>query len=346
MTDQEIKEALAVKVENEWSEYKKSLLSLGTEELIRRAGEIVHMEECRNELVSGDYNVEDMAYLLHFKNPLEIVSGAWDGERSNVSAEEFGHTLWEIRDRGYADANCECDPNYILTENIILKIHPASHDEDGLFYALPPEKDAELGAIGHVRIDFGRSGKEWHSTWWPRGPEELKTETFKTELTEVIDAMRENVLKDMNSMVDYCWNHGTSLLKGQLHEQGFVLESEHYRYCLRCILRQGDYNAYLTCYDKQVQEMNMTKPIVGRLTFANGDVVEFTDPDKYVAAFKEELDYMATTGMTHETLTGAPEVRKAIDDAIYNLYGEENPRPLSDYQQMEPKGPDMKMGGI
>lgn len=230
------------------------------------------------------------------------------------------------------------DPKYSL--------RPASHDEDGLFYALPPERDGELGTIGHVRIDFGRNGKEWHSTWWPRGPEELSTPEFKAELTEVIDSMRKNVLKDMSGMVDYCWENGTTLLKGQIHEQGFVVETARYRYCLRCILRQGDYNAYLTCYDKQVQEMNMTKPIVGRLTFANGDVIEFTDPDKYVAAFKEELDYKATTGMTHETLTDAPEVRKAIDDAIYDLYGEENPRPLADYQQPEPKGPAMKMGGI
>lgn len=221
-------------------------------------------------------------------------------------------------------------------------LRPASHDEDGLFYALSPEKDAELGTIGHVRIDFGRNGKEWHSTWWPRSSEELNSKEFKEELTQIVDSLRSNVLKNMNSMVDFCREHGTSLLRGRLNEQGFVVETDRYRYCLRCILRQGDYNAYLTCYDKQVQEMNMSRPIVGRLTFSNGDVLEFTDPEKYIAAFKEELDHKAATGMTHETLTDAPEVRKAIDDAIYGLCGEENPRSLTDYEQK----PQMTMGGM
>ena len=33
-------------------------------------------------------------------------------------------------------------------------MRPASPDEAGLFFALPPEQDEVLGAIGHVRIDF------------------------------------------------------------------------------------------------------------------------------------------------------------------------------------------------
>lgn len=37
-------------------------------------------------------------------------------------------------------------------------LRPASSTESGLFYALPPERDEELGAIGHVRIDFGYRG--------------------------------------------------------------------------------------------------------------------------------------------------------------------------------------------
>ncbi len=32
-----------------------------------------------------------------------------------------------------------------------------------------------------------------------------------------------------------------------------------YRYCLRCNPNPGDYQAYLTCFDKQVQEMNQSQ---------------------------------------------------------------------------------------
>ena len=39
---------------------------------------------------------------------------------------------------------------------------------------------------------------------------------------------------------------------------GYILETENYRYCLRCNPVPGDYQAYLICFDKQVQEMNQT----------------------------------------------------------------------------------------
>ena len=43
-------------------------------------------------------------------------------------------------------------------------IRPARPEEAGLFYAQHPEEDKRLGAVGHVRMDFGRSGNEfWHT---------------------------------------------------------------------------------------------------------------------------------------------------------------------------------------
>lgn len=38
------------------------------------------------------------------------------------------------------------------------QLRPVSPEEAGFFYALPPEKDKELGVVGHVRIDFGCGG--------------------------------------------------------------------------------------------------------------------------------------------------------------------------------------------
>ena len=44
-------------------------------------------------------------------------------------------------------------------------IRPARPDETGLFYAQYPSEDERLGTIGHVRMDFGRSGNEfWHDS--------------------------------------------------------------------------------------------------------------------------------------------------------------------------------------
>lgn len=82
-------------------------------------------------------------------------------------------------------------------------VRPASPEEAGLFYAQTPEQDEALGAIGHVRIDFGHGGKEFWHTWHPRGAEELNSPEFKAELDEVVGQLRESVLQDLSSMHSY-----------------------------------------------------------------------------------------------------------------------------------------------
>ena len=67
--------------------------------------------------------------------------------------------------------------------NTRFEIRPASPEEAGLFYAQFPAEDERLGAIDHVRMDFGRSGNEFWHTWWPRGPENLNSPAFKSELS-------------------------------------------------------------------------------------------------------------------------------------------------------------------
>lgn len=83
---------------------------------------------------------------------------------------------------------------------------------------------------------------------------------------------------------------------------------------------------------------------VGRITFASGEQLEFTDSDKYLQAVREELPFRSTTGFRCETLTNDPEVRKAVDDMVCDLYGEENPSALEDYETTPEQG--MTMGGL
>ena len=327
---------------------------------------------------------------------------------------------------------------------------PASPEEAGLFYALSPEKDEELGAIGHVRIDFGSSRKSFHHSWWPRGPKERNSQEFKAELQEVVDELRKSVLKSLGSMRGYCYGHGGEINGGSCCQNyGYVVETDRYLYRLRCNPIEGDYQAYLSCFDKQAQTLGLTekgrqalkdaadpgkahtyrwyvidriddpalrkdyevtleeaprvyagldktdrrlgvlkdgiaavdlaiswngrewfsddwtnldsfkddpviadavsrlqteldiKPLVGRVTFANGERIGYTDPEEYVNVVKEELPYHATSGFRYETLTDDPEVRKAVDDILHDLYGEENPRPLADYGSG-----GMTMGGM
>lgn len=211
-------------------------------------------------------------------------------------------------------------------------LRPASPEEAGLFYALDPEKGAELGDIGHLRMDFGRSGKQFYTTWFDHGSGELNTREFKTEIDQVVNALREGVLRDRASMRRFCSENGGKLSESYgIRQYGYIYESEHYRYCLRCKPQEGDYDGYLWCYDKRVQEMAMKENVIGRIRFFDAEELEYTDPDKYVAALKEALEYLSPLAIHYETLTNDPQVRKAVDDALYDVCGEENPRTLEEY---------------
>ena len=224
-------------------------------------------------------------------------------------------------------------------------IRPASFDEAGLFYAMTPEEDQRLGCIGHVRMDFGHQGKEFWHTWWPRGPEELNSPEFKAELQQVVDELRTSVLKDLSSMSKYCWSHGGEVGNWPTN-YGYIVETENYRYCLRCNPIPGDYQAYLTAFDLRVRRQNLAEQaaVIGRVTFANGEQQDFTDAEAYLQCIREELPDRPITGFRYETLTDVPTVRKQVDDILYDLYGEENPRTLEDYQEQPDQG--VTMGGI
>ena len=151
----------------------------------------------------------------------------------------------------------------------IPELRPASPEESGLFYAQTPEKDAEMGAIGHVRIDFGRGGKGFYHTWWPRGPEELNTQEFRDELDKVVNDLHQGVLKDLPSMRRRCYGSEGAIEGGSCCQNyGFTPETERYLYRLRCNPIEGDYQAYLSCFDKQAQQMGLTEQGQQRLRAA------------------------------------------------------------------------------
>ena len=134
---------------------------------------------------------------------------------------------------------------------------PASPSEAGLFYAQQPEQDALLGSVGHLRMDFGRGDAFWRK-WFNHGSGELNTPEFKAEFDEVVNGLRQTVLKDRATMRSFCADFGGELGESWgVGQYGYVVETEHYRYCLRCKPQEGDYDGYLWCFDKRVQEMNM-----------------------------------------------------------------------------------------
>ena len=224
-----------------------------------------------------------------------------------------------------------------------LHIRPARSEEAGLFYAQHPKEDKRLGAVGHVRMDFGRSGNEFWHTWWPRGPEELNSPAFKLELQEIVDTLRESVLKNRFAMERFCYEHGGKISGGWTQNYGYIVEAEHYRYCLRCNPSPGDYNCYCTAYDIWMCS-GRTWRGTSRWRAASPMPMAMHRTEAFLECVREELPYRPTTGLRYEVLTDDPSVRKQVDDMIFDFYGEENPRQLEEYQKTPKQG--MTMGGI
>ena len=92
--------------------------------------------------------------------------------------------------------------------------------------------------------------------------------------------------------------------------------------------------------------MTMTstdKPVIGSVSFLSGETQQFTDAKAYLDCIREELPHEATTGFRFRTITQNPAVRKAVDDIVFDLYGEENPCNEEDYN-LAPS--ETQMGGM
>lgn len=235
----------------------------------------------------------------------------------------MGHPDWQIY-----NSNSEVNAMEQKAKvNTPVHIRPASIEEAGLFYSQMDEtEDAVLGTVGHIRMDFGASGKEFYHTWWPHNGDQFNTGEFKDELQKFVDMLRaDGPLTNLASMRNYCYQHG-----GKITEDGrcfgYIAETEHYRYCLRCTPSPEEYQGYLYSYDLRQQRMAQQAKPVGRITYASGEEQTFTDAQKYLDTIREELPYQATTGFRYETLTDDPAVRKAVDDILLDFAGEENPR--------------------
>ena len=144
----------------------------------------------------------------------------------------------------------------ISTDSPAFRVRPAQPEEAGAFFAQTPEQNAQMGAIGCVRMDFGKRGTAFWHTWHPRGREELNSPEFKAELQQVVDTLRETVLKDLSSMRHFCYENGGKIPGGWSQNYGYVVETENYEYCLRCNPVPGDYQAHLLCYDLNEQKIN------------------------------------------------------------------------------------------
>ena len=91
-------------------------------------------------------------------------------------------------------------------------------------------------------------------------------------------------------------------------------------------------------------KISTDKQLIGSVSFLNGETQQFTDARAYLDCIREELPHEATTGFRFRTITQDPAVRKAVDDIVFDFYGEENPCNEEDYNLAPSE--EIQMGGM
>ena len=91
-------------------------------------------------------------------------------------------------------------------------------------------------------------------------------------------------------------------------------------------------------------KISTDKQLIGSVSFLSGETQQFTDAKAYLNCIREELPHEATTGFRFRMITQDPAIRKAVDDIVFDFYGEENPCNEEDYNLAPSK--EMQMGGM
>ena len=114
----EIRQKLREKLDANYNIFVQEWRKLEAPTLIEKAEEIAATKLVYEELKNGGYDQEHLAYLLRFKNPLEVVRDKWSEENGSemVYDEDMRHALWSIADTRDAEQDYELDEAYLSPE--------------------------------------------------------------------------------------------------------------------------------------------------------------------------------------------------------------------------------------
>ena len=133
----------------------------------------------------------------------------------------------------------------------MYKLTP-SQDEPLVFFHLDGEAAERYGFIGCLRMDFGKNGDEFYTTWFDKQPH-LKTPGFKKEFDGVICILRdggpEPPFASRASLKIFCAETPGKELN--MSGGGYMLRTKDYSYYFRCKPSAGDYDVYRFIYDNR-----------------------------------------------------------------------------------------------
>ena len=186
-----------------------------------------------------------------------------------------------------------------------LTVRPIKPQERLYCYSQSSQISAQTACIGYLRADFGSSGTEFWSAWSDEN-EERKTDDFRTEFDDVINALRSDpeyggILKGRAPMLNYCSAHPEANL-GDDRQFGFRADTEKYAFLLRVNPYPNNYNLYCYCYERRWLDHHLEQAAKG---------IRFIDPH-YKELFRiPDGDMIRITGSDG---THSDKVCRYIDD--------------------------------
>ena len=199
-----------------------------------------------------------------------------------------------------------------------LTLRPMTQAEQAYCYSQSQQISGQTGLIGHLRADFGSNGTGFFSNFFDFR-KDLKSEDFKAEFDEVINALREDqrfggILAGRTAMSKYCHKHPGSSIEPN-YNYGFRADTAHYSYMLRVSPKRGEYNLYCYCYIRQWLEGHMKRAEKGirfitphyqeKFRIADGDCVRLVmeSGEKREMTCRYIDDYhLEVTGQTGSTV--------------------------------------------
>ena len=131
-----------------------------------------------------------------------------------------------------------------MPDKLRIMVRAATPDERGFSYT-QPELFKDSGCIGHLRADLGSTGTEFFSSW-DTHQAELKTQEFKDEFDQFINALRKDpeyngILTSRAALFAYCFAHPEAALENG-REFVFRADTDKNSYMLRLNPNRGEYN--------------------------------------------------------------------------------------------------------
>ena len=207
-----------------------------------------------------------------------------------------------------------------------LEMREMKPEERKLSYTQDDEMIQRTGCIGHLRGYFEKGGETLYTTWDDHS-KELLTDKFKSEINEVVTALRRddkfgNVLRNQRSMEKYMYSHPDSRFEGGGRDFGVRADTNDHTYMIRCNPDPGEYSVYIYAYNRPMLEKAFEKPEVYRQSASyareHGEIEKWRESKAANIACRDAIDKAVA-----ENYDGAHLKTEEILNSVVSDFGRE-----------------------